>query len=957
MASKALATAFVNIVPGTQDFEASLKSQLGGKTAAIGATAGQQLGGGLKSRFSAAIRGIAAPLTAAFSVYAAGNFLNGAIQKASDLGEQGAAVGQVFGKGADAIKAFADGAATSLGQSSVQILEASKSFGIYGKAAGLGDSANADFSQNLVRLATDLASFNNTSVDDAMLALQSGLRGEAEPLRQFGVLLDDATLRAQALKMGIVDSTKTALTPQQKVLAANAAIFEQTATQQGDFARTSGGLANQQRILTASWENAQTVLGEALLPAMAGLVEVLNTNVIPAIKTFFEDFKAGKTPLNDIITGVQNFVGFVSANWTWISTLGAAIIGAVAAVKLLTGAFTVYTAIQKGLAFAQTVMAASQALQSGATISATVAQWGFNAALLANPITWVVVGIAALVAGLVWFFTQTEVGKEAWAAFTGFLTEAWANFTTWIGEAWTNITTFFSEAIANVVGFVQEHWGLILSFLIGPIGLAIQWIVEHWSEIVSFFSTSWNNIVSFFQTALSNIGNAVSTGVTNVVNFFRELPGNIMKAIGNLGTMLVETGRNMIQGLLDGAGSLLGSIGSFFLSKLPGWIVEPFKAALGIHSPSRVFIQFGKNIGQGLIKGLTGSESGIKTQMKKTSDWIKKQFDDGKLSASAKKAALALIASSQKALTAVAKQHEKVVKKLEKAQDNLNDKLAEKAAYVSNIADKFGSALDIQDATSAGDAVAQLQARIEKNKELLAVLNDLKTMGLSNDLYKQVLESGNLDFARSIQAGGAATIAQLNGLAEEANKTALELGSTAGSVLFDQGIQVAQGIVDGLKEKKKDLEDEMKSLAEAFKRQLSNIIANDVVAPAGGGGGGSSTTALTGSQGTVASNDAHRAAGVGGYTQVNTNTLAGILAASGIPMMAAGGFVSRPTQAIIGEAGPEVVTPLRDFERMMGLDGTKGAQVLNYYAAPNQSLDSEAALFNAIKRAKVVAKW
>jgi hypothetical protein len=75
-----------------------------------------------------------------------------------------------------------------------------------------------------------------------------------------------------------------------------------------------------------------------------------------------------------------------------------------------------------------------------------------------------------------------------------------------------------------------------------------------------------------------------------------------------------------------------------------------------------------------------------------------------------------------------------------------------------------------------------------------------------------------------------------------------------------------------------------------------------------------------------------------------------------IPALAKGGFVDSPTTALIGEAGPEVVTPLKDFERMMGIDGARGKTV-NYYAAPNTSLDSEQALFDAMKRAKVLAGW
>jgi TP901 family phage tail tape measure protein len=74
-----------------------------------------------------------------------------------------------------------------------------------------------------------------------------------------------------------------------------------------------------------------------------------------------------------------------------------------------------------------------------------------------------------------------------------------------------------------------------------------------------------------------------------------------------------------------------------------------------------------------------------------------------------------------------------------------------------------------------------------------------------------------------------------------------------------------------------------------------------------------------------------------------------------LPRLAEGGYVDSATMAIIGEAGPEVVVPLKDFERMMGMDGN--GRTINYYAAPNQSLDSEEALFQAMRRARVVAQW
>ena len=75
-----------------------------------------------------------------------------------------------------------------------------------------------------------------------------------------------------------------------------------------------------------------------------------------------------------------------------------------------------------------------------------------------------------------------------------------------------------------------------------------------------------------------------------------------------------------------------------------------------------------------------------------------------------------------------------------------------------------------------------------------------------------------------------------------------------------------------------------------------------------------------------------------------------------LPRLAEGGYVDQATLALVGEAGPEVVTPLKEFERMTGL-GESDGKTLNYYAAPNESIDSEMALFDAMRRARVVAQW
>lgn len=947
MAERALATAFVNVVPGTKDFENMLKGQLSGNMPGVGGEAGVGFANGFKSKFAGAIRGVAAPLVAAFGVYQTGEFLKGAIQGASDLNEQAAAVGQVFGKGAGSIQAFAASAASSLGQSNVQVLEASKQFGIYGKAAGLAGEDNAKFSTGMVQLATDLASFNNTSVDDAILAIGSGLRGEAEPLRQYGVLLNDATLKAEAMSMGLIKSTKDALTPQQKVLAAHQVILAQTSTQQGDFARTSDGLANQQRILTAEWSNAQSILGSALMPMFTDFIGYMNTNALPAIKTFFEDFKNGKTPLNDIGTAIGNVTTFVKDNWTWISSLGVGLLTAYAAIKLVNTGFVVAAGIQKAYAAAVAIVNGVVALYKIATGQATLAQLGMNAAMLANPIGLIVAAVAALVAGLIWFFTQTKLGQTIWANFTKFLGEAVKNIGAWFGTVWKGIVT------------------------------------------------GWNNVVTWFK----------------------NLPGVIMGALANAGSWLLGIGKNIIDGLIQGLKNGAGMVGQWFKNMGDAWISQ-FKSIFGIHSPSKVFKEFGKNIMQGLHAGLTGEKGTVADAMKKVSDWLTNAFNDKKISKAQVQAGRKLVAAYSAQLQKLEAEHSALMERLDAAQKTLADKIAERADYIKGLSEKFGSALtidttvadqadiaaakndvakaqakyneilkdteasltDIEDArlaltaaekkyakaktpgTTAASAIEDLKARVAKTRQLKVVTDQLLALGLNKNLYKQIVETQAVDFGQSIIDGGIAAVSELNVLANEADAAAVDLATKVGDTLFNEGIKFAKSVVEGLEKDKAKLEAIMDSVALAFEKHMLEIVK------------GSTTAINTAMTGAAAEAKAVVAAAIEAakgpinmvisYSSSGNNSGGGgdsgffdrkIVGGKQVALMAAGGFVTKATPAIIGEAGPEVVTPLKDFERMMGTN--QSGPSITYVAAPNQSLDSEQALFQAMKRAKVVGAW
>lgn len=241
----------------------------------IGATAEKELGrtDDRLKRLSSGLVANGTQIAVAGGLATAGIF---ALAKASgDYEEAASAAGVIFGESAEAIEDFGTQAIKTAGLSRRAAVEAANTFGTFGKAAGLTGDDLAGFSTELTQLAGDLASFKNTSTEDAILAIGAALRGESEPIRRYGVLLDDATLKAKALELGIYDGVG-ALDQQSKVLAAQAVILQQTSDAQGDFARTSDSLSNQTRSFTAEIENLKVGLGQGAVPVFSELVSAAN---------------------------------------------------------------------------------------------------------------------------------------------------------------------------------------------------------------------------------------------------------------------------------------------------------------------------------------------------------------------------------------------------------------------------------------------------------------------------------------------------------------------------------------------------------------------------------------------------------------------------------------------------------------------------------------------------------
>lgn len=329
-----LATAYVGVQ--LRDTGIAQQAARAGKTAgdAAGKAIEQGLDTGSKQgakRAADNITDVAGKIRNAFALGAAVAGLKNVIDAASNLNEEVSKSQVIFGDAAGEIREFAK-SADAIGLSEQAALQATGTFAVFGKAAGLAGDDLVDFSQKSATLATDLASFFNTSPEQAIQAIGAAFRGESEPIRAYGVLLNEASLKQEALDQGLITTTTGTLPQAARVQAAYGLIMKQTTDAQGDFARTADGAANKQRILAAEFENARASLGQSLLPVFKDLLSVAQVlidvfNQLPEPLKLagiaLGAFAALRGPLGGLVGVVKQLgLGFAAANPYIIAAVG-----------------------------------------------------------------------------------------------------------------------------------------------------------------------------------------------------------------------------------------------------------------------------------------------------------------------------------------------------------------------------------------------------------------------------------------------------------------------------------------------------------------------------------------------------------------------------------------------------------------------------------------------------------
>lgn len=271
-----IATAWVQIVPSARGMAGNLEKELTPAATKAGDTAGK----GFAARFEAQTGKSLGDFgkTALVGAAALGLGLAGVTKAAGGLSAALSANQQVLGDSSKAVQEFASNSVEAVGLSERATLQAATAFGQLGKVAGLTGDPLASFSIDMVKLAADMAAFADVPADQAVNDLRAAFAGSTETVQKYNIFLNETELKS-ALFRATGEKVTGVLTAQQRVLATQAALLEQTADIQGQAAREADGFARAGDNLKASLENTAASIGASTLPAMTGFLNLVTAGI------------------------------------------------------------------------------------------------------------------------------------------------------------------------------------------------------------------------------------------------------------------------------------------------------------------------------------------------------------------------------------------------------------------------------------------------------------------------------------------------------------------------------------------------------------------------------------------------------------------------------------------------------------------------------------------------------
>lgn len=578
-------------------------------------------------------------------------------------------------------------------------------------------------------------------------------------------------------------------------------------------------------IVTVAFETVKAQISN-VVTVIQFIWQNFGTNILAFISTAFSGVVTVVQGVFNVIKGIFNVVlGLLTGDWqrAW-DGVKSIITGAWQIIK---GVFTIIKAnvVLLGSVIGKALSTAWNGVKSVATTA-----WNAIKALL----------LAA------WNGIKTAI-STAVAAIGALITAAWNAIKTGTSAAWNFIKSVTSTVWNAIKAAIGAVWGGIKSVITTAV-----------STVKTTISNAWNTVKTATATAWTAVKTAVTTGIGNVVTTVKGLPGKVKGAISGAATWLTQAGKDLISGMIKGITDMAGSLADKARSVVSG-AVSAAKGALGISSPSKVFMEIGENIVKGLAIGIETNADDITkvtenlaskitkafpaaitktfpkgTKLSVIEKWKKTEIAAGKKRVATKNALLARVKKDNDKLLGLVAERDKVADSLKDANARLEDLQQSRANMVTSVAGAFENTFRLINDTgeesiaTIDDVLARSRESVDQSKQFAERIKTLATKGVAPEILQELAMAGpkaGLDTARALSEASAEQLQELNENYKLIAASGAAAGETVAANMYDTGIAAAQSIADGFASQQAYLEASILQIIDDLNRKITAAIA------------------------------------------------------------------------------------------------------------------------------------
>lgn len=483
------------------------------------------------------------------------------------------------------------------------------------------------------------------------------------------------------------------------------------------------------------------------------------------------------------------------------------------------GVVTAMKGVGRAAVVASQAVARAMAMMARAVARAMIA---IGRAMLANP--WMI-AVAAVIVAVILIIKNWDKVKRAtlavwhaiqratmavWHAIRGVITSTVNKIRSVVGTVFGVIKTIIGTYVHAYLTVIKTAFHAILAvvkFVVGQVKQAIH---------------TWAAIIGAVAGIFGKVVGAVKHAFGRVVSFVTGIPAKIVSALGDLGSLLTDAGKKVIEGLVGGItgafGKVKNALGSL-TKKLTSWKGPPAK-------DKKLLTPAGEQLIDGLVDGIVGSVDKVKDTLRELTDYI----DEHTTKANKKTAdkLRQIIKTEKEGLLELARQRDRLANQLDDAKDRLEEAISVEKDYAEGLTE---SIVDFANVTagvdegplSAAGIIENMQADLKAAQEFAKDLDTLTRRGLNDTSLQQIADAGvegGSAVADALAHATDAQIRQMNKLQAEVNKTAKKTGDAVAKTLYQAGVDAARGIVDGLRSQEKALEKEMRHLGKTMAKSL-----------------------------------------------------------------------------------------------------------------------------------------